>query len=650
MPKFAISQSMLVNRGLNAVPSEASLINDPDGGDAVGSFKQLIASDRVQISDTALSGLFGTIQTLDQLASFAIKAKYAELGGKTGLLGATSGGLVALGIRNGYSQACQNGTIYWQAACGAHAIFGPIAARWAALGGVGGSFGYPLSDVHCGDDPRGAGWLARFAGGSIYWVPPPATATPTTSAPPVRVAVAGRIAPIKPILLDTGRADAFATGGLKFANENMLAAVTNLAGINNIANTFEVHGGIHAKYLALGAEASFLGYPRTDETGTPDGIGRFNHFQGGSIYWTPTTGAHEVHGLIRDFWAQQGWERNPALGYPISDELIPDRRIGNRLADPRKKPFADLPPDIIKLPAEAPGSTVPQSAALAAALRARQADRLAAAAVAMGTSASALASGATAVATAGDLGTVALNPNIDLSVFVDPPQSTASSDVSRNRFGDFEGGVLFWFRDATAAIALSPKAKTADGTILTFTGADIARQALGSFGTALQGPNMTPTGLAFVGTTPCSNDGVQVHNRRHRLMLSLIGQDKIGPFGMSMPVTAAAELRVEVWFEPAARKIVLALTDWSLSSAASGSYGETVQTQLRARLDPLLWSQRPLATLPADDGGKPIAVLAVKTLADGTVATFVEPNAALVVAPGIFTTFQLIPNLFVRPS
>ena len=71
---------------------------------------------------------------------------------------------------------------------------------------------------------------------------------------------------------------------------------------------------------ALGWERSFLGYPLTNEYETPDGIGRYNHFQAGSIYWTPRTGAHEVHGAIRGLWSQLGWERS-FLGYPISDEL-----------------------------------------------------------------------------------------------------------------------------------------------------------------------------------------------------------------------------------------------------------------------------------------------------------------------------------------
>lgn len=78
----------------------------------------------------------------------------------------------------------------------------------------------------------------------------------------------------------------------------------------------EVHGEIRVKWAQLGR---WIGYPVTDETGCPDGVGRFNHFEHGSIYWTPRTGAHEVHGAIRDAWAQGGWERGP-VGYPTTDE------------------------------------------------------------------------------------------------------------------------------------------------------------------------------------------------------------------------------------------------------------------------------------------------------------------------------------------
>ena len=78
-------------------------------------------------------------------------------------------------------------------------------------------------------------------------------------------------------------------------------------------------GAIGAKLRALGGCASVLGYPITDELRTPDGVGRYNVFEHGSIYWTEATGAHEVLGMIRDKWKELGWEAG-ALGYPTSGE------------------------------------------------------------------------------------------------------------------------------------------------------------------------------------------------------------------------------------------------------------------------------------------------------------------------------------------
>jgi LGFP repeat/PAN domain len=81
----------------------------------------------------------------------------------------------------------------------------------------------------------------------------------------------------------------------------------------------EVHGAIRDLWSSIGWERSVQGYPLTDQLITPDGIGAYNHFQNGSIYWTPLTGAHEVHGAIRGKWSAMGWELSP-LGYPVSDE------------------------------------------------------------------------------------------------------------------------------------------------------------------------------------------------------------------------------------------------------------------------------------------------------------------------------------------
>lgn len=91
----------------------------------------------------------------------------------------------------------------------------------------------------------------------------------------------------------------------------------------------EVHGDIRWKYDALGGAASALGLPVTDEQGTPDGHGAYNHFEHGSIYWSDHTGPMMVTGRIRDVWAAQGWEAG-SLGYPVIDEhrmagLYPDQ-------------------------------------------------------------------------------------------------------------------------------------------------------------------------------------------------------------------------------------------------------------------------------------------------------------------------------------
>jgi len=83
----------------------------------------------------------------------------------------------------------------------------------------------------------------------------------------------------------------------------------------------EVHGAIKDKWAALGWENSFLGFPTTDETTTPDGYGRFNFFEGGAIYYHPNLGTYAVPKLIAEVWKKEGWETGK-LGYPVSDEII----------------------------------------------------------------------------------------------------------------------------------------------------------------------------------------------------------------------------------------------------------------------------------------------------------------------------------------
>ncbi|MFC4854714.1 PQQ-dependent sugar dehydrogenase [Actinophytocola glycyrrhizae] len=79
-----------------------------------------------------------------------------------------------------------------------------------------------------------------------------------------------------------------------------------------------VVGAIHTRYRALGAE-SRLGYPTTDEGDTATRTGRYNHFQRGTILWSPATGAWAVTGAIRSRYAALGYEKS-YLGYPRTNE------------------------------------------------------------------------------------------------------------------------------------------------------------------------------------------------------------------------------------------------------------------------------------------------------------------------------------------
>jgi uncharacterized protein with LGFP repeats len=79
-------------------------------------------------------------------------------------------------------------------------------------------------------------------------------------------------------------------------------------------------GEILIAYNALGGTRSWLG---AVTSGYICGLvrgGCFQHFQSGSIYWSPATGAHALRGSIAGTWGAAGWE-NGWLGYPTSDEL-----------------------------------------------------------------------------------------------------------------------------------------------------------------------------------------------------------------------------------------------------------------------------------------------------------------------------------------
>lgn len=90
---------------------------------------------------------------------------------------------------------------------------------------------------------------------------------------------------------------------------------------------YEVHGLIAQRYIALGAERN-VGYPVTDERGCSDGVGRYTIFKKlmsdgkwaeSAIYWSPKTGAWQIYGAIWQKWKADG-AQNGASGYPTAAE------------------------------------------------------------------------------------------------------------------------------------------------------------------------------------------------------------------------------------------------------------------------------------------------------------------------------------------
>lgn len=666
----------------------------------VDAFKSVAADLAIDARFTGVDRFADAFRAPLDAASFFIGLKYADLGGASGFLGSPDTAVMPCPDGEGFFRHFRGGSIYWHPATGAHEVHGPVRDKWASLGWERGILGYPTTDQMPGRDPRAAGVFNHFQRGSIWWHPNPlgglvsSGLTTVLEKPPVAAAsvdpkvmaavtgianrgdtlaaVAAKSSPTsavtsRPNLLEAVVAQPASTATGSAIKAPVAGAVTGvtpdrIGPVVATGSAREVHGAIRAKYLALGAEASVLGYPTTDETATPDGIGRFNHFESGSIYWTPNTGAWEVHGLIRGYWAANGWERNPSLGYPISDELIPDRRIGHRRPESRRRPILNVPSDIVKLPAEAAGlgfpSAVVNSPARgpigAGAAASGSLSSTAAAVTRPGTTAGASAT-SVAVSPAAVAGTVlppsgtagsvvrpdavvggVVGVDMNLGAILDPgllgPASTPAAEASRNRFADFENGVVFWKRGDTAAAPLGPWPAAADGSRTRLTADEMVALARPVFERALANlGNASLAGIAFVGTTAYAFDGLAVRNRRHRLRLTFMAMRRAsGPFGVGgdQPTTAAAEVEVESAFEPTQRKVKAFVTAWTPVSIPGDLTAQPpLERQLHARLDPLLFTSFDLLDIPDTNAGQPIALLSVKTMPNGDVNLYIEPQA-----------------------
>ncbi len=185
----------------------------------------------------------------------AIAQRYASLGGAGSALGAPLGP-EAGSIRGARYNIFQRGAIYWTPARGAWEVHGAVRGAWQSMGSEFSYLGYPVTNELA--TPRRYGAANAFEGGWIYW-------SPGTGAHAVR-------------------------------------------------------GGILQAWAASGLENGPLGFPTASERATAGSGGAIGRFEGGAVTWSPSTGTHVVRGGIGETWIALGADASP-LGLPTSDEF-----------------------------------------------------------------------------------------------------------------------------------------------------------------------------------------------------------------------------------------------------------------------------------------------------------------------------------------
>lgn len=283
----------------------------------------------------------------------AIRDKYNALGGPGGFMGyPTSNELTnpdGAGKRNTFQTG---GSIYWSPNSPASQIGGSIFTKWGQLGYERGALGYPTTSELASDG--GEGRQNYFQAGRLFWSASTG-AHPLYNGPFLEYY---KISPIglplaDPVTTQFGKSQQFRNETLRTYGNFLVRGPTEatylqVGGPNQIGlpegpeawisngsyQTFaygssiynksstrarQVGGLIRDKWATLNYERGALGWPSTNEQPTSDSRARFNDFDGGSIYWSPSTGARVVLQGIRDKWSDAGLSTGP-FGLPTGDE------------------------------------------------------------------------------------------------------------------------------------------------------------------------------------------------------------------------------------------------------------------------------------------------------------------------------------------
>ncbi|GAB3708926.1 M15 family metallopeptidase [Mariniluteicoccus flavus] len=242
-----------------------------------------------------------------------IQQRYAELGGPTGELGAPTSPEFAAG-RGLTAQIFERGNLYWRADLGVTLVRGPILQAYGRHGWEHGTIDAPTAgEFRSGDGRSVLNWFAGNNGTTIIH-------NPATGAHVVQGAVRDKWHALgAEFHLGLPTTDEFAGNDGGRSRLNFFAGPGFDASIVWTPSTgaHEVRGAIRERWHTVGAEGGALGAPTSDEF--EGQRARVNRFERGLIIWTPASGAHPVLGALLDEYARRGWEGGD-LGAPTSGE------------------------------------------------------------------------------------------------------------------------------------------------------------------------------------------------------------------------------------------------------------------------------------------------------------------------------------------
>ena len=206
----------------------------------------------------------------------ALLSAYAARGGASGPLGPTISWVICGLSGGGCGQVFQNGTLYWSAATGVHAVIEPYLSTWGAQR-EGGPLGYPTSEVICGLKGGGCGQV--FQGGRIYQTAATGTRALTGAIHDTWVAAGS----------ENGRLGYPTSGLICGLKDGGCGQVFQGGRIYQTAATgaHALTGAIHTEWIRLGFEKGPLGYAKSDAYAVPEGLAQ--DFQGGRLVWNQTT-------------------------------------------------------------------------------------------------------------------------------------------------------------------------------------------------------------------------------------------------------------------------------------------------------------------------------------------------------------------------